>query len=632
MIPVARALDAYTTALNASLDELGQLLCCPVCLSLPTSPVALKCNHYMCSACLDGVFKSASTANSVRCPTCRSTIKRREVRDDARFTSMVRAYQSVIACAMGARGDDECDVPFASQVPRDELAKRGIKAKRSRVSMGVVKEIRAKMPKIAGDRDAGDVDEKKDRKANKAQARGKEARATVGEASTSMAPPASRVTTVDGVRAAQSMVKDVVIAGVKNLPGPMGVVGDECAFCKRGAEIGERVTAFVESAGRGKSKTTMAHETCALWAPLTTESNGELVNVAKEAARSLKLKCAFCKKGGAPSGCSNPKCRKSYHIWCAFADEGVTFNEAGYSLTCAKHSEGLVLRDPMLALADAANDRRRYAAFQASTTSTVTESSYELIDTARLAPRFYITGSFLNENEKKLLRNFCEKHNCEHEPIVTERTTHVVLSKVDDKKCCAKKGEKYYQGILHGAWIVSTSWLRAGMNEPEPAPESEFEVQIDKQGFVGGPMRGRLRRGINGPLFANTHFVFAGHVPDVKRFEVTMAFVRTGGARVSQVSESDLVARRVAFDIAPGSKIILHVEEQGERRYVEHYIPYAKAIGAHAIVHDPFVSDCISQFKFSEVLEAYRIETLELRYAADPESQSFPSSPAPYVA
>ncbi len=145
-------------------------------------------------------------------------------------------------------------------------------------------------------------------------------------------------------------------------------------------------------------------------------------------------------------------------------------------------------------------------------------------------------------------------------------------------------------------------------------------------------MRGRLRRGINGPLFANTHFVFAGHVPDVKRFEVTMAFVRTGGARVSQVSESDLVARRVAFDIAPGSKIILHVEEQGERRYVEHYIPYAKAIGAHAIVHDPFVSDCISQFKFSEVLEAHRIETLELRYAADPDSQSFPSSPAPYVA
>ena len=108
--------------------------------------------------------------------------------------------------------------------------------------------------------------------------------------------------------------------------------------------------------------------------------------------------------------------------------------------------------------------------------------------------------------------------------------------------------------------------------------------------------------------------------------------VRTERTREDALDGSNLVARRAAFDIAPGSKIILHVEEQGERRYVEHYIPYAKAIGAHAIVHDPFVSDCISQFKFSEVLEAYRIETLELRYAADPESQSFPSSPAPYVA
>ena len=637
MRPLARAAEAYAASLHTALDALGQLLCCPVCLCLPTSPVALRCNHYVCRACLDAHVDANSSANGdVRCPTCRAKVTRRDcARVDARFAAMVRAYTGVVACAMVDDDDDaNADaVPFASQIPADQLARRGVAAKRSRVSMGAVREIRAKMARV--DPALAMAAQKTTERMTKTKtAKTREEAATT--TTTSMAPPASRMTTAEGVRAARMMVKDVVVADVQKLPGAVAVVGDACAFCKRGAEIGEAVTAFVEGAARGKKETTtMAHETCALWAPLTTESNGELVNVAKEASRSKSLRCALCKKGGAPSGCSNPKCRKSYHIWCAFVDDGVTFNEAGYSLTCAKHSEGLALREPMAALAEAANDeRRRYGGCQASTTSAVTESSYEIIDADRVAKRFCITGSFLTDSEKKLLRSFCEKFDCEHEPTVTERTTHVVMSKVDDaEKCCAKKGEKYYLGILHGAWIVSTSWLRAGVRQNEPVPEHDFEVQRDKQGFVGGPMRSRLRMGTLGPLFANTHFVFAGNVPDVKRLDLTMTFARVGGARVSQVSESDLVDRRVAFDIAPGSKVILYVEAHGsEARYVDYYFPFAKAIGAYAIVHDPFVSDCISQFNFSEVIDTYRIETLELRFAAAEASQSLPSSPAPYVA
>ena len=572
---------------HGALDVLGAHLRCSVCLELPRAPASLKCLHYFCGACLRGVFASPTP----RCPTCRRGCSRREVREDARFGAIVRAFTGVVAAVVREGGDD--DAPYASQIPGSQMSP-GRKGKR-RASASCIAAIRAKMPKI----NAPGADEKEVKEEEAMDAR--DGRARSGARARERTTPRARATTVDGVRAARGVREDVV----RDLNAD--VVGDKCAFCKRGSEVGERAVEFRETLG-----STVAHETCALWAPLTTEKDGELVNVASEAARARGLKCAVCKKGGAASGCSNGKCHKSYHIFCAFVDPGATFDEAGFSLTCAKHSEGLELSDVLGSTVAIRSPVRRSAE-----SMTATSGSYELLPLDRFAPnRFFIASSFLSDAEKKILNAFCEKFPAEHEPIVTSRTTHVVMSKVDELTMVArKKSVKYFKGILNGSWIVSVGWLRAGMRQTTPALELPFEIKCDLQGNCDGPVRGRTQNKLT-PLFAKFHFVFVGSA-DVKRLDVAMDLAQAGGAKIARVSESDLVSRRIAFESASECKVVLVTQnKESQQRYVEHLIPFAKTVGAVAIVFEDFLLDSISSFDIQQ-LDEFLIDNLELKFASE---------------
>ena len=106
-----------------------------------------------------------------------------------------------------------------------------------------------------------------------------------------------------------------------------------------------------------------AHEQCAEWAPNAHWSSsrrdgdgvggaeeGEegkeegaapvLANVASEAARGRKLKCAGagCGTSGAVLGCSYKPCRRSYHLPCARLTPGARFDEEKFAMLCPVHA------------------------------------------------------------------------------------------------------------------------------------------------------------------------------------------------------------------------------------------------------------------------------------------------------
>lgn len=60
------------------------------------------------------------------------------------------------------------------------------------------------------------------------------------------------------------------------------------------------------------------HLNCALWSSEVYETQaGALINVELALRRSLSLRCAFCQRAGATSGCNRLRCTNTYHFTCA---------------------------------------------------------------------------------------------------------------------------------------------------------------------------------------------------------------------------------------------------------------------------------------------------------------------------
>jgi|AntAceMinimDraft_1070359.scaffolds.fasta_scaffold05589_3 hypothetical protein len=74
-----------------SVLDLGKDLTCSICLSLFCAPVRLACNHYYCKACLEASLQVKSS-----CPLCKAPVKRRGIRADDRYASLVLAYRGIL--------------------------------------------------------------------------------------------------------------------------------------------------------------------------------------------------------------------------------------------------------------------------------------------------------------------------------------------------------------------------------------------------------------------------------------------------------------------------------------------------------------------------------------------------------
>ncbi|KAG7331456.1 hypothetical protein KOW79_005425 [Hemibagrus wyckioides] len=95
---------------------------------------------------------------------------------------------------------------------------------------------------------------------------------------------------------------------------------------------------------------TTAHQNCLLYAsgiycknsPCFDDLFGfDVEDVENEARRGRKLKCCFCGKTGATSGCEVKSCKRSYHFPCAHKDQAVLEEDTTngiFKLYCAKHN------------------------------------------------------------------------------------------------------------------------------------------------------------------------------------------------------------------------------------------------------------------------------------------------------
>ncbi|KAI8912526.1 hypothetical protein EDD86DRAFT_201604 [Gorgonomyces haynaldii] len=89
-----------------------------------------------------------------------------------------------------------------------------------------------------------------------------------------------------------------------------------------------------------KRRVFWVHEACAQYSPeVVLTADGEWFNVLTALRRAKKLRCHKCKEKGANIGCFDPRCKKSYHVFCT--GKPLTYFEQGYLFWCPQHESRL---------------------------------------------------------------------------------------------------------------------------------------------------------------------------------------------------------------------------------------------------------------------------------------------------
>ncbi|KAJ3359104.1 hypothetical protein GGF32_009625 [Allomyces javanicus] len=115
-------------------------------------------------------------------------------------------------------------------------------------------------------------------------------------------------------------------------------------------------------------------------------------------------------------------------------------------------------------------------------------SSYHKDDRQRVEREVDQLAKLLKAEHGTTVSRVAEK-NDEWVPTVTH-----VLTDVDENRC-ARRTNKVIAACIHGAWVVSTEWLRACLAANALVPEEPYEVQGDTKGGIHhGPRRNRERR------------------------------------------------------------------------------------------------------------------------------------------
>ncbi|KNE70598.1 hypothetical protein AMAG_15359 [Allomyces macrogynus ATCC 38327] len=138
------------------------------------------------------------------------------------------------------------------------------------------------------------------------------------------------------------------------------------------------------------------------------------------------------------------------------------------------------------------SDEQYYKSIQAvqsaQTDVVIALSSYHKDDRQRVEREVDQLAKLLKAEHGTTVSRVAEK-NDEWVPTVTH-----VLTDMDENKC-ARRTNKVIAACIHGAWVVSTEWLRACLAAKALVSEEPYEVQGDTKGGIHhGPRRNRERR------------------------------------------------------------------------------------------------------------------------------------------
>src|SRR4051794_27013956 len=95
--------------LKACLEVMSSELKCPICLSVVRDAISLPCNHFYCTACLDGVSAHSGDA-TFPCPKCRTQCQRRKRVKDPTIQNLAALYRRLHAVT-----SEDLDLDMLSQ-------------------------------------------------------------------------------------------------------------------------------------------------------------------------------------------------------------------------------------------------------------------------------------------------------------------------------------------------------------------------------------------------------------------------------------------------------------------------------------------------------------------------------------
>ncbi|TVU19928.1 hypothetical protein EJB05_36110 [Eragrostis curvula] len=137
------------------------------------------------------------------------------------------------------------------------------------------------------------------------------------------------------------------VTELKNLPTPIGLYEDECAFCHsfRTSEyhgpmeccLSGRILSIDEG---NPSNGIYVHKKCLLWAPqvwFESDESDIVVNLEPEIRRASRLRCHRCELPGAALGCYYKSCKKSFHVPCALQINGCRWDVDERLVLCPEH-------------------------------------------------------------------------------------------------------------------------------------------------------------------------------------------------------------------------------------------------------------------------------------------------------
>ncbi|KAG5514637.1 hypothetical protein RHGRI_035886 [Rhododendron griersonianum] len=390
-----------------------------------------------------------------------------------------------------------------------------------------------------------------------------------------------------------------------------------CAFCQtadltditgpmlhydKGKEVkGDRAT---------KANVIHVHKTCIEWTPQVYFIGETIKKLKEEVARAAKLKCSRCGLRGAPLGCFEKSCRKSYHVPCAVKIDDCRWDVEDFLVLCPSHSLVKFPREKAQ-LGKHASEKQNFVA----TEITSKQSNFWGDQGMK---KWVFCESALSAEEKVcriviwpicvhytyLLVKFASICGATVTKFWKPNVTHVVAA-TDAKGACTRTF-KVLKAILHGRWILKTDWIKACMEAMYPVDEEPYEVSLDNHGCCDGPKTGRLRTLGNVPkLFNGLDFYFSGDFePDYK--EDLLDLVITAGGTVNEIKEQ-LLAPSHEAQATPSVSLVVYNNEC--RQDDEGSIVFKRREAAENLAHE-IGSKVIAHTWLLESMAAHELQPL----------------------
>lgn len=539
-------------------EKLGLELKCPLCLNLLNRPVLLPCDHIFCGLCV-----SRSTGVVSECPVCKQQYAEQDLRPAPYMESMVSIYRKSHSTFSGGASHSTFSntekVPQQSPPPTNTCVDKSISSfsagscRRTKKRPAETERLVENNSDMAGGEtnsktSSGATDSKRRKKANYGFSH------TVMK-SNGCTQPNDLHSKIVATSEVESQFEKLSGEKAPTISDTRDTNRSICAFCQSSAltdrtgpmlhynEEGEEVTGDAAT----KSNVTHVHKTCIEWTPQVYFSGETVKNLKEEVARAARLKCGRCGLRGAPLGCFEKSCRKSYHVPCAVEIEDCRWDVEDYLLLCPIHSSVKFPREKAQ-LGKHASEKQHFVA-----TEITSKHSNFWGDSGM--KKWVFCGSALSAEEKCLLVALANICGATVTKFWKPNVTHVVAA-TDAKGACSRTF-KVLKAILHGIWVLKTDWVKACMEATHYVDEEPYEVSLDYHGCCGGPKTGRLKALDNVPkLFNGLNFYFSGDFDPAYK-EDLLDLVITAGGTVNE-SEEQLLAPSHDAQSTPSVTLVVY--------------------------------------------------------------------------